>query len=277
MSEKITLFLIDCQNDFCDPNGSLYVHGAITDCVRLSNLIYRFGEKIKYIYATMDWHRYFSVFHNIFWKTGKEAISSDKDKIVEPYTIIPHEDIKKGIYIPVKEWLKNDALAYAEALKNKGSDPLTAWPVHCLQGTWGSNIFPGLTQAFQKWQQEAKKSVCYFLKGESSFTEHYGAFVAEVVDSLDPRTQYKKVLRSALALADTILVGGEAGSHCVSKTIKQFVEYNFSDGGDGGDLIKKIVWLEDAISPVPGFEEKQEKFVENMKAKGMRVAKTSDF
>lgn len=37
--QKIHLLIIDPQNDFCSPDGSLYVHGAEQDMQRLADFI----------------------------------------------------------------------------------------------------------------------------------------------------------------------------------------------------------------------------------------------
>jgi len=272
MSEKIALLVVDCQNDFCDPNGSLFVKGAEGDVVRMANLIFRFGEKINNIYATMDWHPYLSIFHNVLWE-------DQNGKTPDPFTTISWVDLINKKYMPKNK--KDDmeyecALTYTKKVEDKTGCQLVLWPVHCVQGTWGSNIVPGVNTAFQDWQRKTAKNVEYILKGTNPFTENYGAFKTEVaVDGADGM-KYNFDLFMKLAASDTILVGGEAGSHCVSKTIEQLT-YPKPDAYGVDDPIKKVVWLEDAISPVSGFEEKQEKFIEWAKTKGMRAAKTTDF
>ena len=37
--KKIAVLIIDAQNDFCDPSGSLFVEGAVEDNQRLSKWI----------------------------------------------------------------------------------------------------------------------------------------------------------------------------------------------------------------------------------------------
>ena len=38
---RVELLAIDCQNDFCDPGGALYVPGAEDDMTRLGTFIAR--------------------------------------------------------------------------------------------------------------------------------------------------------------------------------------------------------------------------------------------
>lgn len=44
--EGIAMFIIDPQNDFHPPNGSLGVPGAVEDMERVVELIRRLGEKV---------------------------------------------------------------------------------------------------------------------------------------------------------------------------------------------------------------------------------------
>ena len=43
---KIHLLVIDPQNDFCDPNGSLFVPGADEDIKRLAEMVHRLKDKL---------------------------------------------------------------------------------------------------------------------------------------------------------------------------------------------------------------------------------------
>ena len=53
-----TLFIIDPQNDFCDPeNGALYVPGAENDMARLSDFIATNGPKLDRIVVSLDSHQ----------------------------------------------------------------------------------------------------------------------------------------------------------------------------------------------------------------------------
>ena len=79
-------------------------------------------------------------------------------------------------------------------------------------------------------------------------------------------------LLETLEDADTILLAGEAGSHCLANTVRD-IAASFSDPG----YVKKMVLLTDATSPVPGFEAYQDAFVRDMTRLGMRLATTRDF
>ena len=68
-----------------------------------------------------------------------------------------------------------------------------------------------------------------------------------------------------------ILLAGEAGSHCLANTVRDIVQ-NFSNP----DYVQKMVLLEDATSPVPGFEAYQDSFISEMTTLGMTLAKTTE-
>jgi nicotinamidase-related amidase len=76
--------------------------------------------------------------------------------------------------------------------------------------------------------------------------------------------------------ADKILIAGEAGSHCVANTVK-----DIADGFNDDTYVQKMVLLEDAVSPVKSpfvdFPAIQAQFITDMVARGMKIAKTTDF
>ena len=72
--------------------------------------------------------------------------------------------------------------------------------------------------------------------------------------------------------ADLVAIAGEAGSHCLANTVRDIAR-NFGNTS----YIKRLVLLEDATSPVPGFERFQSDFVKEMTAQGMQISTTRDF
>ena len=54
--EKLELLIIDPQNDFCSPKGSLFVPGADKDSVRLSTMIDRLRKRMDDIHVTLCPH-----------------------------------------------------------------------------------------------------------------------------------------------------------------------------------------------------------------------------
>lgn len=65
--KRLEFLIVDPQNDFCDPNGALYVPGAEEDSKRLAETIKRLRNKISHINVTLDTHRLIDIAHPIFW------------------------------------------------------------------------------------------------------------------------------------------------------------------------------------------------------------------
>jgi len=273
MSKKIHLIIIDPQEDFCNPKtGALYVKGAEGDMQRLADMIDRFGAKIDDISVTLDSHHTIHIAHPIFWKNSN-------GQHPQPFTIISAADVRNGVWMPARPtWLNKfpgrdyGALDYVETLEKNGKYPLCIWPPHCLIGSPGHAVYAPLFASLCRWEEKEFGSVNYVTKGSNYFTEHYSAISADVPDSGDHSTQLNTDFLNNVITADQILLAGEAGSHCLANTGRDADAY-FSDNS----FVKKLTLLKDGTSPVGGFEGLQDQFINDMSAKGMQVALTSDF
>lgn len=266
------LLIIDPQNDFIDiPEDirkntfepGLPVTGAWEDSLRLSRFISSAEKAISGITVTLDTHQQYDVAHSMFW-------TNDSGQEPAPFTIIKSIDIKKGIWKPVDPSLTERMIDYAEKLEEQGLFPLCIWPYHCLVGTVGYSIVEPILQSIQKWERVRKTRFAAITKGHNPYTEHYGAFFAEVPDPSDPTTILNNRLINRFKEADVILLTGQALSHCVNRTVTQLAD-NF-----GEENVKKLVLLEDTSSPVTGFEDSAVEFIERLKNRGMRCVKTTD-
>lgn len=285
MTERIDLLVIDPENDFCSPDaaskkgtsqegdgiyeGTLYVPGAEKDMARLATMVTSFGLKIKKIHVTLDCHHRIDVAHPLMWR------DSDGNN-PDPFTVITAQEIRDGVWTPVFPNLRQRFIDYCEALEASKRYPLTIWNTHCLIGTIGSNVIPVLADALEIWETNKLNNVDYVSKGSNPFTEHYSAVKAEVPDPEDPSTQLNTKLIQTLMEADKILIAGEAGSHCVANTVR-----DIADGFQDDTYIQKMILLEDAVSPVISpfvdYPAEQAKFIAEMVARGMKIAKTTDF
>jgi len=263
--QKTHLVIIDPQHDFCSPDGSLFVPGAENDMERLASFISIMRSKISQIHVTLDCHHLLDIAHPLFWL-------DEQGKNPDPFTIISVDDVKNGVWrTAVPSWQKR-AMEYVEGLAKSGRYPLCIWPPHCLIGSNGNQILPSLFAELMVWQQEKLQTINFVSKGSNPWTEHYSAVVSDVPDPKDPSTQINTGFIQILETADNILLSGEAGSHCLANTVRD-VANNFSSE----DYIKKMILLEDATSPVPGFENLQEDFIKEMTARGMKVSKTTEW
>lgn len=261
---RIDLVIIDPQNDFCDPNGSLFVSGANHDMTRLAGLIKRLKGKLDNIHVTLDSHQKVHIAHPIFWRNSQGQHPA-------PFTIISVDDVKNGVWTPTKPRFFKWGLSYVESLAKGGKYPLCIWPEHCKIGTWGQGVYQPVMEALDEWQGEFA-TVDWVTKGSNILTEHYSAIVADVPNPEDPKTLMNVDFLNTVNEADVVLLAGEAGSHCLANTGRDAVAY-FKDNS----FVKKLVLLQDATSPVPSFESLQESFIKDMTALGMQVTTCADY
>lgn len=264
MKKIIHLFTIDPQNDFCDKTGALFVGGADTDMVRLADFVTKNGRRLSEIHCTLDSHQVIHIAHPIFWTNSKGQHPS-------PFTLITQDDVKNGVWKAYNPRWQARAQEYVDKLAVNKRYVLCIWPPHCLIGSWGHSIVPGLSKSFIEWETQTFSRVNFVAKGSNLFTEHYSAVQADVPDDKDPSTKLNTTLLDALVEADEILITGEALSHCVSNTVTD-VANNFGD-----DNIKKLILLEDTSSNVGGFEKLGQDFVKEMTKRGMKTTTTRDW
>lgn len=280
--KHIELLGIDPQYDFCDVpdlfkaktidlktgaekliQPALPVTGAWEDSLRLARFVKEAGHLIQRITITLDTHQQYDIAHPLFWKDSS-------GKHPNPFTLISHESIKKGEWLPVDKNKSQYVLEYTKALEDAGLYQLFIWPEHCLVGTVGHNVINPIMEEFMEWEKKYVGRVNYVTKGHNPFTEHYGAFQAEYPLSNDSTTQLNTKLIETFEKADIVLLTGQALSHCVAGTVRQLAN------NIGEHNISKLVLLEDTTSPVAGFEKNGQDFIQEMKSRGMRVAKTTD-
>lgn len=261
---NIQLLVIDPQNDFCDPDGALAVPGAEGDMHRLAALVHRLRDRLTDVHVTLDSHRRVDISHPLWFRDGDGHHPA-------PFTAVTPDDLRRGRWSTTHPGAWDRTLAYLEALAAGGRYPHTLWPEHCLIGTEGHAVHPVLTEALAEW--EARFALVDFVtKGSNPWTEHFSAVRAEVPDPEDPGTQVNTGLVRTLQEADVILLAGEASSHCLAHTVRD-IAAQFADPA----WVRKLVLLEDATSPVPGFEAHATDFLRDMTALGMRTTTTDQF
>jgi len=253
--KKCELIIIDPQIDFCSPEGTLYINKADQDMLRLSDMLFKIivePENISFqlddIHVSLDSHHPMSIFHPPFWhdKNGKWP---------KAFTVITEDDVKNKKWIPFNPLFTGLSLEYIE--KNS----LCIWPLHCLIGSEGFSIYPNLFNKLTQWEIYKKAVVNYISKGDNLFCEQFSAVKKD-------DNSFEQMLEKS----DIVGIAGEAGSHCVIATVRDIY-----DSLKNKELIKKLVWIEDAISPVPGFENLQKEGIIEMTKKGMQVSNTIDF
>jgi nicotinamidase-related amidase len=268
---NIGLLLIDPQNDFHDipesnrPKGvesALAVPGACDDAERLIQFLDRNAHAIQDVYVTLDTHKEYDIGHALFWvdKEGQPPA---------PFTQITSADIEAGRFKPTDEALTDYTLAYARALESAGRFKITIWPTHCLDGSWGWEVYKPVLEALDRWSSATGAAPAYKRKGTHYLTEHYAAFAAEYPIENAPETQVDTALLDRLAQHDLILVSGQALSHCVGETLRQMTDLW------PRKLCEKVILLQDTTSPVPGFEAHAEALVKQIQSAGIKIVAKS--
>lgn len=262
---KYALLVIDAQNDFMDlPGSALPVAGATADMDRVATLIKNNIAVIGSITCTLDSHRTIDISHPSFWV--------DKDgAFVQPFTPISYKDLQEGKY--TARFAPIQSVDYVKKLEEQGEFGHFIWPEHCLIGSVGAALYQPFHEALKLWEASKGKIVTYVTKGDNPFTEHFGAFRANIELAQDPRTQFNQKLISDLMSNDVVLLAGEAKSHCVANSLRQAIT-------EVPALAPKIVVLEDCMSDVPGlptaFYDEVQKIYDDAKSKGVRFVKSTD-
>ena len=261
---KLELLLIDPQNDFCNPKGSLFVQGADSDSVRIATLIKRLNKQWNDIHVTLDSHHKLAIFHPMF-------IIDQHGNHPDPYTPIFLKDAEAGKWRTTIPQFQKRFMEYLKSLDTNKRYILISWPEHCLIGTWGHNVVDPIQKVLAEWEESNIAMVDYVTKGSNFWTEHYSAVKADVPDPQDPGTMLNTRLIQTLENADLIALSGQALSHCVANTVRDIAN-NF-----GEENIKKMVLLIDTTSNVGGFENLGKDFLSEMQGRGMRVELSTNF
>jgi nicotinamidase/pyrazinamidase len=272
MAHRTELLIIDAQNDFCDLPEShrpldpltgarqapaLPVPGAHADMLRLASLVRAAGGAIDGITVTLDSHHRFDIAHPTFWRQRDGSA-------VTPFSAISAAALRSGDYQPRDAAHLPRALAYLDALQAGDRYTLVVWPVHCQIGSWGQGLHADLAAACNAWEESRLRPLHAVFKGSNPWTEHYSALQAEVPAADDPATSLNNALLARLAGADTLLIAGQASSHCVKATVEHLVAHL------PGGAPQRLLLLTDCMSPVTGFEPQAAAFLAAMQALGVR-------
>jgi nicotinamidase/pyrazinamidase len=264
---RAMLLVIDMQVDFCHPQGSLCVPGALDDIRRLIEFLYRNAEQITGVTCSLDSHHSFQIFHPAWWvdPAGRRPA---------PFTIITAEDVQTGRWRPGLHaaW----SLEYVQRLDREAKKQLTIWPYHTLIGGLGSALDPELWSAVF-WHSVARRSQpTWWTKGSDPRTEHYSILAPEVESAEEPSGVRSRDFIRSIEAFDTLVIAGEAESHCVLETVEDLV-----DAFRGRpDQLAKIRILTDCMSsvrhPQIDFQALARRRFKEFEAMGVRLATSRD-
>jgi len=287
--KRTALLLVDVQNTFCLPEFELFVggrsgRGAVEDCGRIAAFLYRHLDRISQVLVTLDTHTAAQIFHPLFWVGPDGAHPA-------PHTVIALADVETG------RWRVNPELApavaprpgfdvaawgrhYARRLAEGGKYPLVVWPYHSMVGGIGHAMVSAVEEAVFFHAIARQSPTRIEVKGQNPLTENYSVLRPEVTEdeSGAPIDTANRALVEHLLSFDTVIVAGEAKSHCVAWTVEDLLsEIRARDPR----LAKRIVLLDDCSSAVvvPGvvdFTDAAEAAYARFAAAGMRRAVSTD-
>ena len=286
---QICLLIIDAQNTFCLPEFELFVggrsgSGAVDDNLRLCEFIYRNLNAITTIAPTMDTHTAMQIFHPIFW------INEAGEHPLPAATSITLEYVQQGIWkvnpavahsIANGNYsaLQKHALHYVKKLSEDGKYPLTIWPYHSMLGGIGHALVSAVEEAIFFHSIARNSQAVFEIKGGNPLTENYSVLRPEVLDGPDGNSiaQKNASFIDKLLAFDTIIIAGQAKSHCVAWTIDDLLTEILARDPNWA---KKVYLLEDCTSPVvvPGvvdFTEQADAAFQRFAAAGMNVVKST--
>ncbi len=289
-NKRIAFLGIDVQDDFSNPQGTLYVSGrsgdgAIKDSQRMAQFLYRNMGALTSVSLTLDTHFPLMVFSPAFW--------TQKGQDAGPFQFIKPEQIRSGEFQvnPMMAsltgnlaWLQQYVLHYADSLERNGKYTLYLWPEHCMIGTPGHALVGVIAEAAYAWSYARGKQLNIEIKGTDPLTEFYSVFKPEVAIAHDGQavSQQNTAFLDTLLKNDAVIIGGQAASHCVKSSIDDLLETAQQDPA----LAKKCYILKDCMSSVVvrdpngkvvvDFTDDAEKALDKFSAGGMNLVNSTD-
>lgn len=255
---SVLLLLIDLQKDFCFPEGSLYVggrsgRGALEDNDRLCRFIYHNLNRLTEITCTMDTHYPHQIFFPAFWidaqgrpLSAHREITADE---IRAGTVQPNPALAPWLSDGEYGHLKRQVAFYCDELERAGKYKLYLWPPHCLLGSPGHTLAGVIQEArvFHAYARGAENRM--EIKGGHPLTEYYSVMAPEVLTHYEgePLAERNQALLDTLLAADTVVIAGQAASHCVKSSVEDLLEeIRRRDPA----LTQKVYLLEDCTSSV---------------------------
>lgn len=288
-------------------SGELCVPGGWNALENVSNMLKRAGDAFDDITFTFDCHMMLHIAHPHWfrWETKpKETFikvdGRDIPTFIEvklrgkssfapaPFTTMMEENgtilngvlDSKGIFHKIGQiqcahlGFTRWTVHYLSKLRESKRYPHMIWPPHCLIGTKGYCLIEPIQEAMFDWELNQFGVVNKITKGSNMKTEHFGAVQAEVPDPDDYTTQVNSHFVEILSDPDQeIAIAGLARGHCLANTAidtaRQFPEPE--------KFISRLVLLTDGTADVPGLEFLGDNFVNDFKAKGMKLSTCKDY
>ena len=187
-----TLLIIDPQNDFVDPRGSLYVKDSEKAVANIVKLLSERGNEIDCVCVSKDSHHRLNIGFKEFWENAPEEFQK-----------ITARDLMSGKYVPKYFKDSEHIQMMVKHLDDTGQD-ITIWPTHCIEDTWGCDIADELRVALSKWEMCSQSTYKTITKGRHPFYEAYSIMDADNFYSFEQKL-----------LVDELIVCGFCTDVCV--------------------------------------------------------------
>ncbi|CAI5760439.1 unnamed protein product [Candida verbasci] len=145
MVSNVALIIVDLQEDFLPPNGSLAIQSARSIIPKINNLITSKSYNWSTIIATQDWHP----------QTHASFASQHNQR---PFTTKTFQHPEKRLNPNTGEIIEINQ---------------TLWPDHCVENTFGSSLEKSFHDNFNQLENKAKIII---KKGYLQDREYYSAF-----------------------------------------------------------------------------------------------------
>lgn len=239
---KVALLIIDADNDFVDPHGTLYVPKADEAMKKLSKWLENSGDIIDAVYASQDAHSISHIGHPWFWK----KLSDPK----KPVTDVTYDDIVKRKVVP--RFLPEDSAEYEEVIDymlflNETNKKYNIWPIHSIDGSWGQSFPTYLSEALNQWSLNNNfKTWTIIRKGQEELREMHSIFTYSfpLFRKVGPAETLKYL--EILQIYDKILIAGQAKDYCVVESIKDMIDPNLCET----NFDNKLIFIKDALPAI---------------------------
>lgn len=231
--KKYALLLVDCQNDFVDPLGEIFIKGSDQLVIRLAKWLEYYSNNIMTVYCTADSHSTKHISFYNYWCKGPNGTVTP-----QPGNLISLSDVNNGVISTSNPKNLNWAKEYLSKIVGQS---MTLWPTHCINGSWGSSLPKYLTDVFIKKNMDFR----LIRKGEYAESEMYGAFdlmYPVLLPGLDV-PESKSILRNIVKY-DKIIVGGVGVDMTISNSLETMIKYHQKD------IKNKLILLKDGLMPI---------------------------
>jgi len=254
------LLIIDPQVDFCEKDGSVFISNSDNKTKKLGKLIKKISDQLKTVHVSLNIRNILNVSHHKMW-------INQENFHPRPFTQITTEDIESGKWKTENPKFLNIIKKYISKLETIEKYKFCVWPYHCLIGSRGSTITNPIFDELCDWEiNKTETQINYILRGKNPYAEEFSVIKSSKSNNIN------KIFIESFKTSKYLFIAGFSFSHYIISTIKTISDH-FSETEN-----KKIIILLDLlnIDNECGFEMNYEKFLLDLKNKGVSIIYSSD-